>query len=70
MKKYNDAKIWIEKALNNGGRNNGTLLEHYGDILFQLGDKENALKYWEQAQTAGGASNLIGKKITDKNIYE
>lgn len=70
MKKYDDAKIWIGKAVENGGRNNGTLLEHYGDVLYQLGDKENAFKYWQDAKKAGGASDLIDKKITDKKLYE
>ena len=70
MKKYDDAKIWIGKAINNGGRNNGTLLEHYGDILYQLGDKEGALKHWQDAKKAGGASDLIDKKIAEKKLYE
>lgn len=70
MKKYDDAKIWIGKALDNGGRNNGTLLEHYGDILYQLGDRENAAKYWQDAKKAGGASDLIDKKIAEKKLYE
>ena len=69
MKKYDDAKIWVGKALENGGRNNGTLLEHYGDILYQLGDKESAVKYWEDAKKAG-ASELIDKKIMEKKLYE
>ena len=70
MKKYDDAKIWVGKALDNGGRSNATLLEHYGDILYQLGDKENALKYWQEAKKLGGASELIDKKIMEKKLYE
>ena len=70
MKKYNDAKIWIGKALENGGRKNGTLLEHYGDVLFKLGETEEALKYWIDAKKAGGTTELIEKKITDKKLYE
>ncbi|MEO6903677.1 MAG: tetratricopeptide repeat protein [Bacteroidia bacterium] len=70
MKKYDDAKVWIEKAIDNGGKNNGTLLEHYADILFQLGDKEKALQYWMDAKKAGGTSDLIDKKIVDKKLYE
>ncbi len=69
-KKYNDAKTYIEKALNNNGRNSGTLLEHFGDILFQLGEIENAMNYWKDAKKAGGASELIDKKIADKKLYE
>lgn len=70
MKKYEDAKTWIGKALDNGGRGNGTLLEHYGDILYRLNDKDGALKYWMDAKKAGGATDLIDKKITDKKLYE
>ncbi len=70
MKKYDDAKIWIGKALENGGKGNGTLLEHYGDVLYKLGDTENALKYWIDAQKAGGASIFIDKKIAEKKLYE
>jgi uncharacterized phage-associated protein len=70
MKKYEDAKIWIGKAIDNGGEENGTLLEHYGDILYQLHDIENALKYWINAKKAGGTTDLIDKKIADKKLYE
>jgi tetratricopeptide (TPR) repeat protein len=91
MKKYEEAKIWIGKALENGGKpdpnpeitkydnqgrpmkpylGNGTLLEHYGDVLFQLGDKEGALKYWMDAKKAGGTNDMIDKKIADRKLYE
>lgn len=70
MKKYDDAKVWIGKALQTGGMSNGTLLEHYGDILFKLGETNEALKYWEYAKKAGGATTLIDKKIVDKKLYE
>jgi tetratricopeptide (TPR) repeat protein len=89
--KYEDAKTWIGRALDNGGRpdpkqtsdkldkdgkpikpflGNGTLLEHYGDVLYQLGEKEDAVQYWMDAKKAGGATNLIDKKIADKKLYE
>lgn len=70
MKKYDDAKVWIGKALDNGGKNNGILLEHYGDVLYKLGDTENALKYWMDAKKAGSTSEFIEKKIADKKLYE
>ena len=68
--KYDDAKVWVGKAIDNGGKGNGTLLEHYGDILYKMGETEDALKYWMDAKKAGGASNLIDKKIADKKLYE
>ena len=70
MKKYDDAKVWIGKALENGGKANGTLLEHYGDVLFQLGDVSGATNYWMEAIKFNGHSALIDKKIADKKLYE
>ena len=70
QKKYKDAKLWMEKALAHGGKDSGTVLEHYGDILYQLGDKDQAVEYWIKAKAAGDASDLIDKKINDKTLYE
>ena len=64
------AKEWMEKAMSYGGDAESTLVEHYGDILFKLGDSEGAMKYWRKAQKMGGASDLIDKKIDNKNLYE
>lgn len=70
MENYEEAKEWINKALQNGGENNAVILEHYGDILYQLGDQEEALKYWKEAAMNGSESELINKKISDKKLYE
>jgi tetratricopeptide (TPR) repeat protein len=70
MKKYDEAKLWIGKAIANGGSESGTLLEHYGDVLYKLNDIENALKFWIDAKKAGGTTDLIDKKIADKKLYE
>ena len=32
--------------------------------------KEEALKYWQDAKTAGGGSDLLDKKITDKKLND
>ena len=39
----------------------GTIIEHYGDVLFQLGDVEAAIKQWELARETGNASEHIDK---------
>ena len=69
-KKYEEAKIWIEKALKNGGDKSGAILEHYGDILFKLNNTEKAMEAWLKAKATGKASDLIEKKINDKKLYE
>ena len=70
LKKYDDAKVWIGKAIETAGKSNGILMEHYGDVLFKLGETENALKYWMDAKKTGNTTDLIDKKITDKKLYE
>jgi tetratricopeptide (TPR) repeat protein len=68
MKDYQGAKKQLEAALAN--TNNGTILEHYGDVLYQLGDKENAVVYWKKAKAAGDTTEFINKKIADGKLYE
>jgi len=70
QKRYNEAKTWIGKAIDNGGKNSPTLLEHYGDVLFQLGEKQDAVKHWEESQKLGNTSDTLFKKIKDKKLYE
>jgi len=68
--KYADARTWLDKALSHGGDGNGTILEHYGDVLFRLGEKDLALEYWLKAKAAGETSDLIDRKIAEKNLVE
>ncbi len=68
--KYVDAKEWIEKALQNGGEKNAVILEHYGDILFKLNEKNKALEYWIKAKEAGKGSDFLEKKINEKTLFE
>jgi tetratricopeptide (TPR) repeat protein len=68
--KYVDAKLWIEKALEHGGNTNGTILEHYGDVLYKLGNIDSAVSKWKEAKATGDHSEQIDKKISDKKFYE
>lgn len=68
--KYREAKKVIEKALN-GGMANATHFEHYGDILFKLGEVENAVQQWEKAKSMLSTSNdILNKKIANRRVYE
>lgn len=69
-KDFNKAKKWIGEALKNGGDENPRILEHYGDVLFQLDEQEAALDYWNKALENGSTSKLLEKKINDKQLYE
>ena len=67
---YKDAKIYIEKAVNSNDELSGTIIEHYGDILFKLGDVDSAVKQWQKAKGMDETSELIDKKIADRKLYE
>jgi len=68
MKDYTGARQAMESALKHSS--DGTLLEHYGDVLFQLQQPTQAVAAWERAKKAGDASALIDRKIKDKKLYE
>jgi tetratricopeptide (TPR) repeat protein len=67
---YKEAKEWLEKALNNGGNESAVILEHYGDILYKLENKEKAVSYWKKAKDKKRYSDLLDKKIEDEKYYE
>ncbi|MBC6400700.1 MAG: hypothetical protein GDA37_06760 [Ekhidna sp.] len=65
---FEKSRKYLEKAATLD--ENGTIIEHFGDVLFQLGQTEEALKQWERAKEAGGTSELIDKKIAERKLYE
>jgi Tfp pilus assembly protein PilF len=68
--RYDDAKIWVGKALDDKDGVSAEVMEHYGDILFKLGDTNQALEYWQKAKIKGPGSAVLEKKITEKKLYE
>jgi tetratricopeptide (TPR) repeat protein len=69
LKKYEDAKTWIEKALRSDA-NNATQVEHYGDILYLLGEKDLAYQQWQKAKSMGKGSDKLDKKINEKKYID
>lgn len=70
LNKLDDALKYIEKALQNNEGGNPVYLEHYGDILFLKGDKENALVQWQKAKVAGNQSEKLNRKINEKKYIK
>ncbi len=68
--KYDEAKKWILKSLENGGNENDIILEHAGDIYYKTGDTTKAYEYWLKAKKAGNGSEFLQKKIDEKKLYE
>jgi predicted negative regulator of RcsB-dependent stress response len=70
LAKYDLALSYIEKALQNNEVSNPVYLEHYGDILYFKGDKENAVVQWQKAKQAGNDSEKLNKKINEKRYVK
>lgn len=70
QKDYKLARFYMETALKNGGDKNGVIVEHYGDILYMLGDKQEALVQWKKALTTGEGSELLSKKIKEERYLD
>lgn len=49
LSRYNEAEVFIRKAIVNGSDENTEVLEHYGDVLFKLNRIDEALVYWNMA---------------------
>lgn len=62
-KDYTKARQYLEKALADPAKVSGTIIEHYGDVLFQLGQPDKAMEQWKQAKMKGNASPDLEKKI-------
>jgi len=70
LSEYEKAREWIQKSLANGSDSSAVVVEHYGDILYQLGEIENAIIQWKKAQELGEASNFLNQKIEEGKLYE
>jgi len=70
MGNYDEAAIMIKKAIDNGANSSAVILEHYGDVLWKLDRKEDALDYWKKAKAAGEGSEFLDKKVEEKKMYE
>jgi tetratricopeptide (TPR) repeat protein len=65
--KYEQAKQWMEKAFQNeDAMTHPGMLEHYGDILFNLHEVDKALEYWQLARDKGANSTGLARKIAEK----
>lgn len=67
---YAEARIWVEKALSTGGEKSGVIHEHYGDILYRLGETEQALEQWKKARQLGETSEQIEQKIASGKLTD
>mgnify|MGYP002632077841 CR=1 FL=1 len=68
-KKYKEASVFLEKAALADNKS-ATVIEHYGDVLFKLGDVSGAIEQWKKARALTDDKKNLDKKIADKQLYE
>ena len=69
--KYKEAKKAMQKAFEADPDNISAIhYEHYGDILYKLGDVEGAVDNWKIAKGMNPNAELIDQKIADRKLYE
>ncbi len=66
--KYREAKKVMERAIATGNAS-AIHFEHYGDILFQLGNIDDAVTQWSKAKSLDNSNEMIDKKIANRKIY-
>jgi len=67
---YAGAKQWIEKALTDDKTNSAVKSEHYGDIMFYLGNVDAAVENWKKAKANGDQSPVLDRKINERKYIE
>lgn len=70
LKDYEGAKKFMEQALANEEKPSGVMFEHFGDILYHLGQKSEALIYWKKAEGGEDTTEWLSKKIKDQKYYD
>ena len=63
--RYKEAEKQMKKCLSLDDHPSGDNLEHYGDILFKLGRRAEAIEYWNRAKQAGGYSDELEQKLRE-----
>ncbi|MDR1257882.1 MAG: tetratricopeptide repeat protein [Tannerellaceae bacterium] len=63
---YTLAKFYIESALTKDNSGSSELVDHYGDILFMSGNKDEALVQWKKARDMGKNTGTLNRKITEE----
>jgi len=70
QRNYTLALFYIKSAIDNDSTHNAELIDHYGDILFFSGDKDEALIQWQKAQQLGKDTPILQRKIAEQSYFD
>ena len=66
QKRYAEAKIYIEQALQNDSDSSAVITEHAGDIYIQNKDVDRAIELWQQALAKDPKNKILIRKIKQR----
>lgn len=65
---HGEAVHYLEKAVKTS--KSGTIWEHYGDALYQIGRKEDAFEAWKKAEEFGSDVSVdLPRKLKEKRLF-
>ena len=70
QKRYAEAKIYIDQALQNDADSSAVITEHAGDIYIQNKDTDRAVELWQQALEKDPKNKLLIRKIKQKKYIK
>ena len=70
QKRYAEAKIYIDQALQNDSDTSAVIIEHAGDIYIQNKDIDRAVELWQQALAKDPKNKLLIRKIKQKKYIK
>lgn len=65
---FGKARDILQGVMEAAGATSPQLLEEFGDVLYQLGNADEALDYWQKAREQGRQTKALEKKINDRKI--
>lgn len=66
---YKDAQKHFQMALDLDIED-AIIYEHLGDASIMLGEKDEAIEFWERAKELGSSNQVLDKKISEKKYYD
>ena len=70
QQRYEEARIYIDQAIENDSTGNSVVTEHAGDIHFMTGDTEGALRLWQEALAQDPTNKILARKIKRKKYIK
>ena len=67
LDEFEQAKVWIGKAVATGEAS-PAVIEHYGDVLYRLGEKTEARRHWQRALDLRPDDPALSEKLRNGNI--